>query len=575
LLLAAAFCYTAGSPSVIVAAWQQNPSAVEEVLQAAVRLTGDAQCIPGTSDVDWQHVMHMVTCVMKAMNGIHTPPSPGAGPAAAAAAAAAAGPGASTRRSAAGSKQQQQQQQQPPPERQPSSSRTGLLLSCYKVFTKRLEQRSKQPVDVLVAFAHSAPLCPGLGTLADVSETKWPFKTDYSNSLRGVSGAAGSSADDAEIAAAGLDAALLASGLYQFLDRSMASLHHLQMPAQASQARSSSSSSREAATAAAAAAAREHGDSLLPLVGRALHVAASALLQLHEEAAAASRGADRQHAETQQQAGQDLKEARFKAHCFALAPYFYTAALGPLLKAAYSSSAASSRTTSSSGTTSSSSSSAAGAAHAVGGSTTSVQDTTELQQLQQQLLKVTWVRLAQAVNSLHGTDTAGLHPPAGLSVMQAVFMQVFPASAAQQMLQLATGVCTQLVSAEGAAQCCANPGCTNCTRLTERELVSGKSTVCSGCRAVRLCSAACNTAYWKAGHRQVCKRLRGGKQQQEAGERNSSRPSVGSAAGTGGRSSTKSKKSSSSSSSSSSSVGGGQGSSNGGSDTGARQELRS
>jgi hypothetical protein len=52
-------------------------------------------------------------------------------------------------------------------------------------------------------------------------------------------------------------------------------------------------------------------------------------------------------------------------------------------------------------------------------------------------------------------------------------------------------------------------------------------------------SAECNTAYWKAGHRQVCKKLKGGKQQHKAGggSGSSSAGGAGGAAATIGSSS--------------------------------------
>jgi hypothetical protein len=49
----------------------------------------------------------------------------------------------------------------------------------------------------------------------------------------------------------------------------------------------------------------------------------------------------------------------------------------------------------------------------------------------------------------------------------------------------------------------------------ERQLVAGKGTVCSACRSVRLCGPACNKAYWKAGHKQVCALFKQRSSQQE------------------------------------------------------------
>jgi hypothetical protein len=103
--------------------------------------------------------------------------------------------------------------------------------------------------------------------------------------------------------------------------------------------------------------------------------------------------------------------------------------------------------------------------------------------------------------------------------LQALLKELFSAELARQLLQLANGVCTQL--AAPGALCCANPGCTNLSKLSERELVAGKGTVCSSCRAVSLCSAECNNAFWKAGHKQACKRLKEEAQQQQQGSSSS------------------------------------------------------
>jgi hypothetical protein len=255
--------------------------------------------------------------------------------------------------------------------------------------------------------------------------------------------------------------------------------------------------------------------------------------------------------------------------------YCYLAALGPLLEAAAAAAAASS-------------SGAGGSSSAAG-----VQSVAALQQLQQQLLRETWVRLSDAYDSANLTLAAGLDTHKGPEVMQREFLSVIPADAAQQMLQLATGVCTQLVSPDTADAvaplCCANPGCTNCSKLSEQELVGGKSSVCSGCRMVRLCSAECNTAYWKAGHKQVCKRLRGSKQQQQAGGGGGMSSGSSRAGDTGGSSSRRKSRSrssstagtsvgrgsssSSSSSMRSTSTGGSQGSSARSSSSGVAQAL--
>jgi radical SAM protein with 4Fe4S-binding SPASM domain len=40
----------------------------------------------------------------------------------------------------------------------------------------------------------------------------------------------------------------------------------------------------------------------------------------------------------------------------------------------------------------------------------------------------------------------------------------------------------------------------------ELELVTGKNSVCSGCRTARLCSSDCMKAHWNR-HKPVCKRI--------------------------------------------------------------------
>jgi hypothetical protein len=186
--------------------------------------------------------------------------------------------------------------------------------------------------------------------------------------------------------------------------------------------------------------------------------------------------------------------------------YFYVAALGFLLDEAAR------RVAAASSSSSSSASAALDGNAADHDGPVACREIKQLQKLQQNLLRTVWQGAVAVIDSfLKGAADSALTTGA------AEMREMIPAAAAQQLLQLATGVCTQLVSVDSIAQCCANPGCTNCSKLSERELVGGKDTVCSSCRAVRLCSAECNTAYWKAGHRQVCKRLRGGKQQQTGG----------------------------------------------------------
>jgi hypothetical protein len=49
---------------------------------------------------------------------------------------------------------------------------------------------------------------------------------------------------------------------------------------------------------------------------------------------------------------------------------------------------------------------------------------------------------------------------------------------------------------------CSNPRCCCMEGINEAAM---KTQVCAGCRGVRYCSAACQKAHWKAGHKEVCK----------------------------------------------------------------------
>jgi hypothetical protein len=51
------------------------------------------------------------------------------------------------------------------------------------------------------------------------------------------------------------------------------------------------------------------------------------------------------------------------------------------------------------------------------------------------------------------------------------------------------------------------PGCSNprCCCLEGVSEANVKTQVCGGCRGVRYCSAGCQKAHWRAGHKEVCK----------------------------------------------------------------------
>jgi hypothetical protein len=49
---------------------------------------------------------------------------------------------------------------------------------------------------------------------------------------------------------------------------------------------------------------------------------------------------------------------------------------------------------------------------------------------------------------------------------------------------------------------CSNPRCCCLEGVSEAEV---KTQVCAGCRGARYCSAGCQKAHWRAGHKEVCK----------------------------------------------------------------------
>lgn len=58
-----------------------------------------------------------------------------------------------------------------------------------------------------------------------------------------------------------------------------------------------------------------------------------------------------------------------------------------------------------------------------------------------------------------------------------------------------------------ASRACGNPRCTDLGGGSEAELRARKGKVCSGCRALRFCCAACQRAAWAGGHRAACRLL--------------------------------------------------------------------
>ncbi|KAF8056023.1 MSL1 [Scenedesmus sp. PABB004] len=90
------------------------------------------------------------------------------------------------------------------------------------------------------------------------------------------------------------------------------------------------------------------------------------------------------------------------------------------------------------------------------------------------------------------------------------------AAAQLAVLRVAVGpaLAAQLAALGGAVSgalplrsACSNPGCANLAGLSEAALVKGTHHLCAACRVARVCGPACHKAYWRAGHKAVCKRL--------------------------------------------------------------------
>jgi hypothetical protein len=253
----------------------------------------------------------------------------------------------------------------------------------------------------------------------------------------------------------------------------------------------------QATSSSRAATADQERANLLLLAARTLYVAACALQQLHESPAASAAAAAHPKLQPEDPFMDDNAPMTLRglAAC--------VTAIGCVLPAA-----AGGRST--------------------GSTPRHIADVQQLQQRVQQQLEA---NVFPAFLNLQ----SGMQRVGGVGAFKALLQELFPAAYAGQLLQLATDVCMQL-TAPGPL-CCANPGCTNCSRLSERELVSRKGTVCSGCHALRPCSSECNKAYWKAGHKQACSRLKEATgQQQRGGSSSQTSSSSSSRAGAGSRS---------------------------------------
>jgi hypothetical protein len=254
----------------------------------------------------------------------------------------------------------------------------------------------------------------------------------------------------------------------------------------------SSSSSRSSTSASSSSVTAGQADpALVLLCGRTLCTAGRALQQLHEQPLAPGVTAAPSERSSHHDGPWQQVTDRYPCNLFDVAlPLLGCVALvGPPLQRAVAESASIS--------TSSDSSSRAAAWQ---------------QSLQQHELHATLAAASAAQE-----DSSNSSSSRGTGRAQAVADEVqlrakLTADTAQQLADLGSGICVHL--AAGQHWCCANPGCTNLADALERQLVAGKGTVCSACRSVRLCGPACNKAYWKAGHKQVCALFKQHKSQQ-------------------------------------------------------------
>uniref|UniRef100_A0A383WJ46 MYND-type domain-containing protein n=1 Tax=Tetradesmus obliquus TaxID=3088 RepID=A0A383WJ46_TETOB len=247
------------------------------------------------------------------------------------------------------------------------------------------------------------------------------------------------------------------------------------------------SSSNTAGTSAGAAASRaatggaDMGISLL--LGRALHAAGRALLQVHEQPGIIAAPTD-SSSSSSTEPWRVEQEYQNLSGVVATTLWGCVTALKPALQEAAAGSA----------TAGSSSSSSHPAALQ--------RSLNDLLQLQQELQTTLGRYVVRPGSSSSSSSSSGSFSEAQAAAAESQLRAQLTANVGRQMVTLGSGVCVQL--AAGQHWCCANPGCTSLADASERQLVAGPGTVCSACRSVRLCGPACNKAYWKAGHRQVC-----------------------------------------------------------------------
>jgi hypothetical protein len=115
------------------------------------------------------------------------------------------------------------------------------------------------------------------------------------------------------------------------------------------------------------------------------------------------------------------------------------------------------------------------------------------------------LQAARLDDVLASSSEAELNIAAVMQAMHAVNSQ----GQGGQLLQLSQQLSsfgTALCAAVPVRCCCNNPGCSELSEASELELVSGKSSRCSGCKLACYHNAECLKAHWKQ-HKLVCRAI--------------------------------------------------------------------
>ena len=77
---------------------------------------------------------------------------------------------------------------------------------------------------------------------------------------------------------------------------------------------------------------------------------------------------------------------------------------------------------------------------------------------------------------------------------------------AQQLSAALIGLGSTLCAALPTKTACNYPACTDCDKPSEQQLVAGRGSTCSGCRAARYCCVEHQHQHWKQ-HKAACKAI--------------------------------------------------------------------